>query len=56
MRLTVGLRGKIERWFRTLRAQFLRHLGAEELASLEALNAALRTYVERECHESPHPA
>lgn len=47
-------KGKIERFFRTLRAQFLTQLTAEDTASLEALNRRLWGYIEGEYHHSPH--
>lgn len=47
-------KGKLERWFRTVRAQLLAHLTPEDTASLEALNRALWAYVEGEYHRSPH--
>lgn len=47
-------KGKQERWFRTVRMQFLPRLGAQELASLDALNRALWAYVEGEYHQAPH--
>ena len=46
-------KGKIERFFRTLRAGWLRHLG-DDVDSLEALNRSLRTWIEGEYHNSPH--
>ena len=47
-------KGKLERWFSTVRAQLLAHLGAEDTASLEALNRRLWAYVEGEYHHAPH--
>jgi transposase InsO family protein len=47
-------RGKIERFFRTVRMQFLPLLGAEDTASLEALNRRLWAWVEGEYHHRPH--
>lgn len=47
-------KGKIERWFRSVRQQFLPLLTEKELASLAAINRALWTYVEMEYHRSPH--
>ncbi len=47
-------KGKIERWFRTLRAQFLSSLGSPESETLEALNRRLWAWVEGEYHHSPH--
>lgn len=47
-------KGKLERWFRTVRAQLLATLAAEDTASLEALNRRLWAYVEGEYHQAPH--
>jgi hypothetical protein len=47
-------RGKQERWFRTVRAQFLTRLTAADTESLEALNRALWLWIEREYHQTPH--
>jgi len=47
-------RGKHERWFRTVRAQFLTRLTPVDTASLEALNRRLWTWVEGEYHQTPH--
>ncbi len=47
-------KGKIERWFRTVRAQLLSRLTAEDTASLDALNKRLWTWVEAEYHLTPH--
>lgn len=47
-------KGKIERWFRTVRAQLLARLTAQDTASLEALNRRLWAWVEGEYHHSPH--
>ena len=47
-------KGKIERFFRTLRAAWLSHLDAEATSSLEALNRSLWAWVEGEYHQSPH--
>jgi len=47
-------KGKIERWFRTVRLQFLPMLSQREMASLEALNRVLWTYIEIEYHRTPH--
>ncbi|EIC19703.1 DDE-type integrase/transposase/recombinase [Thiorhodovibrio frisius] len=49
-------KGKIERWFKTVRAQLLTRLTSEDTASLEALNRRLATWVEGEYHLSPHRA
>jgi len=47
-------RGKQERWFRTVRAQFLPRLTPADTQSLEALNRRLWTWVEGEYHQTPH--
>ena len=47
-------KGKIERFFRTLRAAWLRHLTAAATESLETLNRTLWAWVEGEYHLSPH--
>ena len=41
-------KGKIERWFRTLRAQLLNGLGPQDTANLDALNRRLWAWVEAE--------
>jgi transposase InsO family protein len=47
-------KGKIERWFKTVRAQLLTRLTAADTHSLEALNRCLWAWVEAEYHHSPH--
>jgi hypothetical protein len=47
-------KGKIERFFRTLRAQLLTRLTPEDTASLEALNRRLAAWLEGEYHHTPH--
>jgi putative transposase len=47
-------KGKIERFFRTLRAQLLIRLSAEDTRSLEALNRRLAAWIEGEYHHTPH--
>lgn len=47
-------KGKIERFFRTVRAQLLNTLTPEDTASLEALNRRLWAWVEGEYHHNPH--
>ena len=47
-------KGKIERWFKTVRAQLLTRLSADDTRSLEALNRRLHTWVEGEYHHAPH--
>ena len=49
-------KGKIERWFKTLRAQLLTRLTAADTQSLAALNRRLWAYVEGEYHHTPHSA
>lgn len=47
-------RGKQERWFRTVRAQFLARLTPTDTESLDALNRRLWTWIEGEYHQTPH--
>ena len=47
-------KGKIERWFRTVRQQFLPTLEDHQKASLTNLNQALWAYVEGEYHHNIH--
>ncbi len=47
-------KGKIERFFRTLRAQFLASLPPGADASLDLLNRRLGGYLERDYHDTPH--
>ncbi|MGZ6141239.1 MAG: DDE-type integrase/transposase/recombinase [Myxococcaceae bacterium] len=47
-------KGKIERWFRTVRLLLLPLLQPSDLASLDALNRRLWAWVEGEYHRSPH--
>ncbi len=47
-------KGKVERWFRTVRMQLLPVLTAEDTKSLQALNRRLWAYVEGEYHRAPH--
>lgn len=47
-------RGKQERWFRTVRAQFLTRLTPADTDSLDALNRRLWTWVEGDYHQTPH--
>jgi transposase InsO family protein len=47
-------KGKMERWFRTVRTQLLPVLADADTASLEALNRRLWGWVEGEYHQSPH--
>lgn len=53
----VGLprgRGKIERYHRTVREQFLRPLDPQTLRSLEDLDSRFHSWLESEYHRSPH--
>jgi putative transposase len=47
-------RGKIERFFRTVREQFLANLDRKCLLKLEALNERLWTWIEQVYHRSEH--
>jgi transposase InsO family protein len=47
-------RGKVERFFRTLRDQFERPLNGEEIQNIDALNARFHTWLECEYHRSNH--
>lgn len=47
-------RGKIERFFRTLREQFLIEAARREELSLPELNRLLRAWLERSYHRRPH--
>jgi putative transposase len=47
-------KGKMERWFRTVRMQHLPLLCAEHLSSLDAMNRALAAWIEGEYHHAPH--
>ena len=47
-------KGKLERWFRTVRAQLLPTLSTADTASLGALNRRLWAYVEGEYHHAVH--
>jgi transposase InsO family protein len=47
-------KGKIERWFKTVRAQLLTRLTADDTRSLQALNSRLWSWVEGEYHYAPH--
>ena len=49
-------KGKIERFFKTLRAQLLTRLRGEDTASLTALNRRLAAWIEGEYHHTPHRA
>ncbi len=47
-------RGKIERFFRTVRDQFLRPLNESSIKGLGDLNVRFRTWLETEYHRTPH--
>jgi putative transposase len=47
-------KGKIERFFKTLRAQLLTRLNPPDTASLAALNRRLAAWIEGEYHHTPH--
>ncbi|MBU0610405.1 MAG: DDE-type integrase/transposase/recombinase [Armatimonadetes bacterium] len=47
-------RGKIERFFRTVRSTFLPHLTTEHLSSIASLNRAWWAWIEAEYHHTPH--
>ena len=47
-------KGKMERWFRTVRAQLLSGLHPADTESLDGLNRRLWAWVEGEYHQSPH--
>ncbi len=47
-------KGKMERWFRTVRMQFLPLLTRAELVSVEAMTRALAAWIEGEYHHAPH--
>jgi putative transposase len=47
-------KGKMERWFRTVRAQLISRLGPADTDSLDSLNRRLWAWVEGEYHQSPH--
>lgn len=47
-------KGKIERWFRTVRMQLLRKLTQDDFKSIDAINRRLWAYVEGEYQQNPH--
>ncbi len=47
-------KGKIERWHRTVRQQFLAALDFDQIHSLEDLNRRMAGWVEGEYHQTPH--
>lgn len=47
-------RGKIERFFRTTRDQFVRPLNWDSIESIDQLNLKFKTWLESEYHRNPH--
>ena len=47
-------KGKIERWFRTLREGWLNHLDADAVDGIGTLNRRLWAWIEGEYHQTPH--
>jgi hypothetical protein len=47
-------KGKMERWFRTVRMQLLPTLTADNSSTLSALNRTLSAWIEGEYHHAPH--
>lgn len=47
-------KGKLERWHRTLRSQFLSELDLDAQASIHDVNARLWAWLEEDYHRSPH--
>ena len=47
-------KGKIERWFKTVRAQLLTRLSEDDTRDLPSLNRRLWAWVEGEYHHAPH--
>lgn len=47
-------KGKLERWFRTVRSRLLTTLAEPDTRNLEALNRRLWVWIEDEYHETPH--
>lgn len=47
-------RGKVERYFRTFREQFLRPLDQKSIKSFDDLNMRTRGWIETEYHRNPH--
>jgi transposase len=47
-------RGKVERFFRTFREQFLRPLDQKSIKNFEDLNMRTRGWIETEYHRNPH--
>jgi len=49
-------RGKIERWFRTVREQFLANIDRKHPLTLDDLNSRLWAWIDNAYHRSPHSA
>ena len=49
-------KGKIERWFRTVRSRLMVRLTEQDLSGLDALTRRLWGWVEGEYHQTPHRA
>lgn len=47
-------RGKVERFFRTVRDQFLSTLDPDQIPTIEALNVRFHQWLEAEYHRTPH--
>lgn len=47
-------KGKLERWHRTFREQFLTELNMEHIKNLDDLNARLWAWLEQVYHQNPH--
>jgi len=47
-------KGKIERWWRTCREQFLSHIDRERVYTLEQLNRLLTIWIEQDYHHTVH--
>jgi hypothetical protein len=52
--LTALAKGKLERWHRTCRDQFLSELDARHITSIDDLNARLWAWLEMVYHRTPH--
>ncbi len=54
MQSTAHAKGKLERWFRTVRGQLLPTLTDADTRDLDALNRRLWAWIEDEYHYAPH--
>lgn len=54
MQLTAVAKGKLERWHRTCRDQFLAEIDERHIGGLEDLNARLWAWLEQVYHRTPH--